>query len=70
MTIDWLEFAYSLPTEIKLKGGAKSILKDILYKRVPKSLIDRPKMGFRTPLNSWFREELREPLLEKDRVAR
>jgi asparagine synthase (glutamine-hydrolysing) len=36
-----VEFAYSLPTEIKLKNGAKSILRDILYKQVPKELIDR-----------------------------
>jgi len=60
-----VEFAYSLPTNIKLQNGAKSILKDILYKRVPRELIDRPKMGFRVPLNRWFKEELREPLLDK-----
>jgi len=60
-----VEFAYSLPTNIKLKSGAKSILRDILYKSVPRELIDRPKMGFRVPLNRWFRGELKEPLLEK-----
>ncbi len=60
-----VEFAYSLPTDIKLKNGAKSILKDILYKKIPRELIDRPKMGFRVPLNRWFREDLKEPLLDK-----
>ena len=60
-----VEFAYSLPTQIKLKHGAKSILKDILYKQVPKRLIDRPKMGFRVPLQEWFRGEMREILQDK-----
>jgi asparagine synthase (glutamine-hydrolysing) len=60
-----VEFAYSLPTEIKLKNGAKSILKDILYKQVPKELIDRPKMGFAVPLKEWFRGDMREILQEK-----
>jgi asparagine synthase (glutamine-hydrolysing) len=60
-----VEFAYSLPTEIKLKKGAKSILKDILYKQVPKELIDRPKMGFAVPLKEWFRGEMRDILADK-----
>jgi asparagine synthase (glutamine-hydrolysing) len=60
-----VEFAYSLPTEIKLKHGAKSILKDILYKQVPRELIDRPKMGFAVPLKQWFRGEMREIVQEK-----
>ncbi|SFV53026.1 Asparagine synthetase [glutamine-hydrolyzing] [hydrothermal vent metagenome] len=60
-----VEFAYSLPTDIKLKYGAKSILKDILYKQVPKELIDRPKMGFRVPLQEWFRGEMRDILQDK-----
>ena len=60
-----VEFAYSLPTEIKLKNGAKSILKDILYKQIPRELIDRPKMGFAVPLKHWFRGEMREILADK-----
>jgi asparagine synthase (glutamine-hydrolysing) len=60
-----VEFAYSLPTEIKLKHGAKSILKDILYKQVPRELIDRPKMGFAVPLKQWFRDEMREIVYDK-----
>jgi asparagine synthase (glutamine-hydrolysing) len=60
-----VEFAYSLPTELKLKHGAKSILKDILYRQVPRELIDRPKMGFRVPLQEWFRGQMREMVLEK-----
>ncbi len=60
-----VEFAYSLPTEIKLKNGAKSILKDILYRQVPRELIDRPKMGFAVPLKEWFRGELKDILQYK-----
>jgi len=60
-----VEFAYSLPTEVKLKYGAKSILKDILYKQVPRELVDRPKMGFAVPLKEWFRGDMREILADK-----
>jgi len=60
-----VEFAYALPTDIKLKYGAKSILKDVLYKYVPSELIERPKMGFAVPLKKWFRGELKERLQDK-----
>ncbi len=60
-----LEFAYSLPTNLKLQNGAKSILKDILYTKVPKELIDRPKRGFSVPLKHWFRKELKDVAYEK-----
>jgi len=60
-----VEFAYSLPTDIKLKHGAKSILKDVLYRYVPRELIDRPKMGFAVPLKHWFRGEMRDMLQDK-----
>jgi len=60
-----VEFAYALPTELKLQNGTKSILKDVLYKYVPKELIDRPKMGFSVPLKEWFRGELKDILYHK-----
>lgn len=60
-----VEFAYSLPTDLKLKYGSKSILKDVLYQYVPKELIDRPKMGFAVPLKHWFRDELKDVLYAK-----
>ncbi|MCT7531795.1 asparagine synthase (glutamine-hydrolyzing) [Aliarcobacter cryaerophilus] len=60
-----VEFAYSLPTNLKLQNGAKSILKDILYTKVPKELIDRPKRGFSVPLKHWFRKELKDVAYEK-----
>jgi asparagine synthase (glutamine-hydrolysing) len=60
-----VEFAYTLPTELKLQYGAKSILKDVLYKYAPRELIDRPKMGFAVPLREWFRGELKDILYAK-----
>ena len=60
-----VEFAYSLPTDIKLQHGPKSILKEVLYKYVPKELINRPKMGFAVPLKHWFRGELKDMLYSK-----
>ncbi|MCB1755465.1 MAG: asparagine synthase (glutamine-hydrolyzing) [Gammaproteobacteria bacterium] len=67
-----VEFAWSLPLAFKLKGAnGKYPLKQILYKHVPKKLIDRPKMGFGVPLGQWLRHDLRdwaEDLLAPDRL--
>ncbi|WP_299520400.1 asparagine synthase (glutamine-hydrolyzing) [Winogradskyella sp.] len=61
-----VEFARSLPTEFKFKGGnQKRILKDILYEYVPKEIFDRPKAGFAIPFKVWFRNELKEYVLDE-----
>ena len=60
-----VEFAYSLPSYIKLQNGKKSVLKDILYKQVPKELVNRPKKGFSVPLKYWFRNELKDIIYSK-----
>ncbi|WP_417370873.1 asparagine synthase (glutamine-hydrolyzing) [Gelidibacter japonicus] len=61
-----VEFARSLPTEYKFKGkNKKRILKDILYNYAPKELFDRPKAGFTMPFEKWFREDLKEYVLEE-----
>ena len=55
------EFASCLPVEHKIgPTGGKRILKDILYRYVPRNIIDRPKQGFAVPLQRWLREDLRE----------
>lgn len=69
-----VEFAARLPMEFKVRGGGtKYLLRKVLYSRVPRELIDRPKMGFGIPLNRWLRNELR-PLLDEylneERVGR
>ncbi|MCM4167335.1 Asparagine synthetase [glutamine-hydrolyzing] 1 [Arenibacter antarcticus] len=61
-----VEFGRSLPTSYKfLKNNQKRILKDILYKHVPKELFNRPKAGFTMPLAEWFRSELKEYVLDE-----
>ena len=56
-----VEFALSLPEAYKLEGAIqKRVLKEVLYRQVPRALVDRPKMGFSIPLASWLRNELRD----------
>ena len=68
------ELAWSLPLSHKVRGGeGKRVLKEILHRYVPRSLVDRPKMGFGVPLDSWLRGPLREwgeDLLSADRIRR
>ncbi|MCX8130838.1 MAG: asparagine synthase (glutamine-hydrolyzing) [Clostridia bacterium] len=55
-----VEFALRTPLEYKFSDGiTKRILKNILYKYVPKELVERPKMGFAIPLSDWLKKDLR-----------
>lgn len=56
-----VEFALSLPLEFKIRNGvSKWILKEVLYKNVPKNLLDQPKTGFGIPIGHWLRGGLRD----------
>lgn len=56
-----VEFAQSLPLDMKIRGGeSKWILRNMLYKYVPKNFIERPKMGFGVPIGKWLNGPLRE----------
>ncbi len=60
-----VEFARSLPTKYKYQNGVKKrILKDVLYRHLPKDIFDRPKAGFGVPLKHWFRNELKQLVLD------
>ncbi|MCX7591309.1 MAG: asparagine synthase (glutamine-hydrolyzing) [Kiritimatiellae bacterium] len=56
-----VEFCWSLPLSMKRKGGErKHLLRLLLYRYVPRALVDRPKKGFSVPLCEWLRRGLRE----------
>ncbi len=55
-----VEAAWRLPPDLKLRHGtSKWALRQILYRHVPKALIERPKHGFSVPLAAWLRGPLR-----------
>jgi len=67
-----VEFAWTLPADMKVRNGqGKWILRQALNTFVPAPLMDRPKMGFGIPLESWLRGPLQEwasDLLDERRV--
>jgi asparagine synthase (glutamine-hydrolysing) len=68
-----VEFASALPMSLKIRNGStKWILRQLLYRYVPREMIERPKMGFGIPLHEWLRGPLREwadALLDPQRLA-
>ena len=56
-----VEFGFALPEKFKIADNSgKLILRDVLYKYVPRELIERPKRGFTIPLDSWLKGALKE----------
>ena len=69
-----IEYAAKLPIHFKYRDGVnKYILKKILYKYVPKKMMERPKQGFAVPIFEWFKKDLYllfKEYLEKNRLER
>lgn len=69
-----VEFAWRLPLRFKIRNGtSKWILRQVLYRYLPRKLMDRPKMGFAIAIDRWLRGSLRpwaEELLSESRLAK
>ena len=60
-----VELAFSLPAEVKVRHGqGKWVLKEVARRHIPAEIVDRRKIGFRVPLDAWFRGPLR-PMVEQ-----
>jgi len=69
-----VEFSWRLPRALKIRGDVgKWLLRQVLYRRVPPDVVERPKMGFSVPIDRWLRGPLRtwaDELLSREQLGR
>jgi asparagine synthase (glutamine-hydrolysing) len=66
-----VDLAFTLPSDVKVRDGVtKWVLKEVARRHLPAEIVDRRKVGFRVPLDRWFRsglqEQARERLLDRE----
>ena len=60
-----VELAFTLPSNVKVRGRTtKWVVKEVARRRLPAAVVDRPKVGFKVPLDRWFRGGLRDMAFE------
>ncbi len=60
-----IQWAAQLPSDFKYHDGEKKyIIKEIVHKYIPREMMERPKMGFSIPVESWLGKELKELVQE------
>jgi asparagine synthase (glutamine-hydrolysing) len=66
LDVPFMEAAHGLPARLKMRGlrGLKYVLKQTVKDCMPEEILARPKKGFGIPVSRWFREELRDDLLD------
>lgn len=69
-----VEFSWRLPHHLKVRDGeGKWLLRQVLYRLVPREMVERPKMGLSVPIDQWLKGPLRpwaEELLDAERIRR
>ena len=66
---DLAKLSWRLPIDMKINGlNGKLILKEILYKYVPKSMVERPKSGFGIPIGDWIKGPINGWVSEKSQI--
>ena len=60
-----LEFMAQMPIDLKCSANEpKGLMKELAYSKIPRKILDRPKMGFTIPLEKWFHDELKSFILD------